>query len=371
MAVKPKTMRQIAAWHRALSLATFAMVLLWCVTGVPLIFHDKLDIALGALPTVRSVGPALPLDRMLEAAHTHWPYGQVQTLQRFHERHDIWAVGMKDASDNWDLLAFREDTGMFVQSVDRRDAFTSTLLVLHRELCSGPTGKWLVFAFGLVWLGSLLTGMVLYGPHMRRLSFGNVRLGPGHINASDWHKLLGAITLVWNVVLAGTGMLLDLGTMISHQRISSVQAHREALDQAVTPTVTPLTLDAARVRAEAALPGYDASIIYVPGSKVAGDHHAVFLMSPSHVGPVRPRLPVVVDRYTGAATQVALPWWASSVDLMAAIHFGRGTLVYQVVWSLFALATVGLGITGLTVFALRYKSRRVTHVVRDEGLVRC
>src|SRR6478752_10719681 len=83
--------------HRWTSLVCTIFILLLCLTGLPLIFHDEIDdligdgIAMPALPTDTST---LPLDRIVEAARQRYPNDFVQFFVWDHDRPGLVKLAM-------------------------------------------------------------------------------------------------------------------------------------------------------------------------------------------------------------------------------------------------------------------------------------
>ncbi|MBF48898.1 MAG: peptidase, partial [Alcanivorax sp.] len=65
--MQKSTIRAWSAVHKWTSLICTAFMLMLCLTGLPLIFHDEIDAALddGAWQPANPDGPLLSLDRML------------------------------------------------------------------------------------------------------------------------------------------------------------------------------------------------------------------------------------------------------------------------------------------------------------------
>ena len=63
----------------------------------------------------------------------------------------------------------------------------------------------------LLLVGSIVSGVVLYGPFMRKLSFGVVRKDRSRrLTWLDLHNLLGIVTVAWLLVVGATGAINTL-----------------------------------------------------------------------------------------------------------------------------------------------------------------
>ena len=76
-------------------------------------------------------------------------------------------------------LKFDTRTGALLGEGDRPDRrlgrFLEIALGLHRDLFSGLGGELLLCAMAMSFVAALVSGLVVYGPFMRRLPFGTVR----------------------------------------------------------------------------------------------------------------------------------------------------------------------------------------------------
>ena len=80
--------------------------------------------------------------------------------------------------------------------------------IFHRDMLLGLPGELFLGVMGLLFVASLVSGVVLYAPFMRRLAFGAVRrAGAPRIKWLDLHNLIGAVTLVWLAAVGVTGVI--------------------------------------------------------------------------------------------------------------------------------------------------------------------
>jgi uncharacterized iron-regulated membrane protein len=82
---------------------------------------------------------------------------------------------------------------------------------------AGQPGKLFLGAMGFLFLVAIISGVVLYWPFTRRLSFGTLRDKSRRIAWFDWHNLLGAITIAWALVVGATGVINTLAEVMLSQ----------------------------------------------------------------------------------------------------------------------------------------------------------
>ena len=79
----------------------------------------------------------------------------------------------------------------------------------------GLPGKLLLGAMGLLSIAAIVSGVVLYGPFMRKLPYGTVRRErPRRIRWLDWHNLIGVTSLSWAFVVGATGAIDTLDDLL-------------------------------------------------------------------------------------------------------------------------------------------------------------
>src|SRR3546814_12183884 len=76
---------------------------------------------------------------------------------------------------------------------------------------AGLPGQLFMALMGLLFVIAIVSGVVLYGPFMTKLSFGTVRKHRStRLKWLDLHNLLGAVPLVWATVVGVTGVINEL-----------------------------------------------------------------------------------------------------------------------------------------------------------------
>lgn len=353
------------AWiHRWSSLVCTAFLLMLCLTGLPLIFHDEIDYlteerpAFG-MPGVGSSGTAeglLPLDDMLRRALANRP-GEVPLYMAFDNDQPSMTIttGPRPDSPATDMTiqSFDRSTGELIGAEAESDGgVMHFLLQLHTDMFLGLPGMLFLGAMGLLFVVALVSGVVLYAPFMRKLDFGTLRTSrSARIRWLDYHNLLGIVALAWMTVVGLTGVINALATPIEDLWQSSELADmtreyagREPLDPSRYGS-----LDVAMARARAALPGNNPQFIAFPSGTFSSQHHyAVFFQGDT---PLTERLltPALIDAETGAFTDARpMPWYYQALSLSRPLHFGDyGGLPLKILWAaltLFTIVVLGSGL---------------------------
>ncbi|MBC2667813.1 PepSY-associated TM helix domain-containing protein [Novosphingobium piscinae] len=354
----------IRAWewtHRWTSLVCTAFLLLLCLTGLPLIFHDELD-ALGPRPELSGVPSARGgrlLDAIIAAAlgdyRTDRGSRGVPLFVGFSsDTPEITVtVGPHPAAAPAEmrLYSYNRATGQALGEV-RGDGLMAVLLKLHTDLLLGLPGMLFLGVMGILFLIALISGVVLYVPFMRRLPFGTLRQGrSSRIARLDEHNLLGIVILGWTLVIGATGALnafADPLTAAWRQReLSSMVA---GAGQA--PRLDPVrygSVDRALAAAEAARGGLLPQFIGFPGGAwSSGRHYAIFFQGDT---PLTSHLltPALVDAVSGRLAALrTMPVSMQALMLSRPLHFGDyGGFGLKLVWALLDLATIRVLWSGL------------------------
>jgi uncharacterized iron-regulated membrane protein len=357
-----RSFRLWSAVHTWTSLVGTVFLLMLCLTGLPLIFHEELDQWLGyeaEAPALPAGTQPLPLDRIVAAAAAQRPGEVVQFVGLDRDEPDVVAVGLSRTlqtlpSDRF--LDMDRRTGAVLMEKKPGAGPVAFLLKLHTDLFLGLPGKLFLGLMGLCLVLAIVSGIVLYGPFMRKLDYGTVRRArSARIKWLDWHNLVGVSTLAWALVVGATGTIntwsdLVLGLWQRGQLAEMTAATRDL------PRPTALaSLDAAVATARAAAPGMRVQFIAFPGTPFSSTtHYAVFMAGET---PLTSRLfkPALVDAATGALTGIRdMPLSMQGFFLSQPLHFGNyGGLPLKLVWSLFDLATILVLGSGLYLWIAR------------------
>ncbi len=379
------TVKTFKAWylvHKWTSLICTAFLLMLCLTGLPLIFHHEIEHLLGETPepTALPVGtPFVPLDRLTTHALQQRPGEQVMFVSWDPEEPElVFVTTGPDAKANENLHFFTFDgrTGdILTQTAQNTLTFMHVMLQLHVDMFAGLPGKLFLGLMGLLFVIAIVTGIAVYGPLMRKLDFGTVRKQRStRIKWLDLHNMLGIVTVVWALVVGGTGVINTWADLIfkywQHDQLAAMTT-----PYAGQPAVgSPGSLDTAMATARAHAPGMTPGFVAFPGGNFSSPHHyAIFMRGDT---PLTARLfkPVLVDAQTGAFTDSRdLPWYATTLLLSQPLHFGDyGGMPLKVLWALFDLVTIIVLSSGLYLWLQRRRSnpieQRIGELEREAAL---
>jgi uncharacterized iron-regulated membrane protein len=366
------TSTAIRAWylvHKWTSLICTAFMLMLCVTGLPLIFHDEIDALLEGDADAAMTGPAssgegpglLSLDAMAERALAARP-GEVPLFMAFDNASPMLTVTTGPAPDapaeSMTIQLFDRSTGEPIGQVTGDEGVMGFILKLHTDMFLGLPGMLFLGVMGILFVAAIVSGVVLYAPFMRRLRFGTLRVSrSARLRQLDYHNLLGIVALAWVLVVGITGVINAFATPLIQlwQRGELMEMTAAYAGQEALPPSRYGSLDTAMAAARAARPGNNPQFIAFPGGAFSSKHHyAVFLQGAT---PLTERMltPALIDAETGVLTDVRpLPWYVTALQFSQPLHFGDyGGLPLKLVWTVLTLATIWILWTGILLWLRR------------------
>lgn len=354
----------VRAWgwvHKWSSLVCTTFLLMLCVTGLPLVFHDEIDSALktGTWQPANPDGPHLDLDQVLEIALQNRP-GEVPIFMSFDidrpvvnvtsgPRADVGGTEMHFAS--YDLTS-----GDLVPPASGDGGVMDFILQLHTDMFLGLPGMLFLGAMGALFVAAVVSGVVLYVPFMRKLDFGTVRRSQSaRLKWLDYHNLLGIVTVAWVLVVGLTGVINTLEDPIIDTWRTRELANLVAANEDVPATAERASLDAAVRAAIAAAPEMELQFVAFPGSGFStAAHYAVFLHGRT---PLTENIiaPVLIHAGNGEVAGLReMPFYTKALSLSRPLHFGDyGGLLLKLVWAVLDLVTIIILGSGLYLWLVR------------------
>lgn len=359
------TLRSWSFIHKWTSLICTISLLLLCITGLPLIFHEEIEHLSGEAeaPEMAADTPELSMDRMVDAAQAHIPDKVVRYMIWDADEHPhVTLVNMAKSmdappDDMW-LVALDSRTGAVLDEPNDK-GFMYLMLKLHTDMFAGLPGMLFLGFMGLLFTAAIISGIVLYKPFMRRLEFGEVRRDKPRLKWLDLHNLLGVVTISWALVVGLTGSLNTLATILIGVWQGDQMAEMIAPYRNAPPLEQHGSVQTALDTARQAVPGMEIRFVAFPGTLFSSPHHyTVFMRGDT---PVTSRLlrPALVDAETGQLTDTReMPWYIKTLLLSQPLHFGDyGGLVLKIVWALLDIITIIVLSSGLYLWWKKRKQK--------------
>lgn len=365
--------------HKWTSIISTAFLLMLCITGLPLIFHDEIDTltespVAAAMEGEPSASSGFPLDIMLGKALEQRP-GEVPLFMAFANDSPMLTIttGPTPQAADGDLTIqlFNRTTGEPMGAIDESGVM-DFILQLHTDMFAGLPGMLFLGIMGLLFFVAIVSGTVLYTPFMRKLDFGTVRANRSkRVKWLDYHNMLGIVTLAWASVVGLTGVIntLDQPIIQSWQMGELAEMTATYAGQEPLPPARYGSLDKAMAMARQAQPGNNPQFIAFPGGSFSSGHHyAVFFQGAT---PLTQTLltPALIDAETSMLTDIRpLPLQVQALQISRPLHFGDyGGLPLKILWALLDIMTIIVLGSGLYLWLGRRRSsteNRISEIER-------
>jgi len=352
-----KSLRRWGAVHKWTSLICTLFMLLLCITGLPLIFHDEIDDLLKSEASARDLPPdtpQAPLRKLVDAVRRQNPGEYVIFCSWSDERPNTVSVALSKTPvprpGEFRRLVIDSRTAAVIGETGQDKSAMDVVLTLHKDMFVGLPGELFLGFIGLVFVLSIVSGTVLYGRFMRKLDFGTVReRQSARIRWLDLHNLIGVVTIAWAIVVGLTGTMNTLAVPLFDLWRAQVLPPLLAAYQG-KPAFAGGSPGAAVQAVREAMPHVIVTSLTFPTTGRFGSpkHFVVWSKGDS---PLTARLftPFLVDAETGHLTRAPeLPWYLRTLQVSRPLHFGDyGGLPLKILWALLDLVTIVVLVTGL------------------------
>jgi uncharacterized iron-regulated membrane protein len=349
--------------HKWTSLICTAFLLMLCITGLPLIFHEEIEHLVGVVeaPPMPENTPNISLDKVAEAARKQRPQDVIRFMFWEQDEHPnvtlvSMAKTMDTSPDDSNIVLIDTRTAKVLDAPPPDRGFMYVMLKLHVDMFAGMPGMLFLGFMGLLFVAAIVSGIVLYHPFMRRLDFGTIRREKQvRLKWLDVHNLLGVATLVWALVVGLTGTINTLSQIVIFVWQSDQMAEMIAPYKGLPPPTQLGSLQDSIETAKQAVPDMHVSFVAFPGSMFSSPHHYTVFMKGNT--PVTSRLlrPALIDAQTAKLTDTReMPWYVKTLLLSQPLHFGDyGGLPLKILWTLLDLVTIVVLVSGLYLWIKR------------------
>jgi uncharacterized iron-regulated membrane protein len=326
-----------------------------CVTGLPLIFHDEIDELFEheiAAPAMPAETPRASLDRVIAAAQARFP-GQHVLLAQLKQDAPLVTVLVSPTPipvpGRFHRVTVDARTAAVLGEEPPQQSVMDVVLRIHKDMFVGLPGELFLGVMGLVFALSIVSGVVVYWPFMRRLDFGAIRKQSPRIKWLDAHNLLGIVTVIWTLAVGLTGTINTLAVpLFDLWRAQSLPVLLKPYEG--KPVAKATSVDAAVKRVRAQFPERLVTSVTLPtAGRFGSPQHLVVWSKGTTPFTARMLEPVLV----GAEDPTQLiaprvPWYLVTLQVSRPLHFGDyGGWPLKIIWALFdviAIIVLGSGI---------------------------
>lgn len=360
--------------HKWSSLICTAFLLVICITGLPLVFSEEIGDLLNTDPPYASLPADTPnanLDEIIATSRQLYP-GEIVVSAFMDDDEPKVVVTM---APSWEAftanrkvahrIKFDSRTAQVIRQwkplTQESPTFLGLMLTLHRDMFAGLPGELFLGAMGILFVVAIVSGLVVYGPFMRKLDFATVRADRSpRLKWLDLHNMIGVVTLAWALVVGITGVINELSKpMFMLWQNTDVRAMLEPFKGQTTPAVAEMSsVQKALETAQAAVPDMHVTSVVFPGAQFGSPFHYLFWTKGKEPLTARLFSPVLVDARSGKLQAVVgMPWYLRALQVSRPLHFGDyGGMPLKIVWALLDLVTIMVLGSGLYLWLSRRKS---------------
>ncbi len=250
-------LRKIYLIHKYTGLCAGIFIFILVVSGSILVFHDDLDQwQLKRYSQVENTRP-VSVDmgyRTVSAQYVDWDV----RLIRFSERRDEALVFQLRKPEERLLAVVHPSNGALIKVIPQSQTLVYWVLKLHYTLLAGLVGEMLVLLSGLLFIISLLTGLIVYRKVLLKTLLFRVRFSFKTSNAfySSLHRYVG----VWSLLL---NLLMGLSGVVISYEIVSAGLKKQEIPQIALPEIN-ISIDGVLKDIQLNVPDFKAEYIRFP-----------------------------------------------------------------------------------------------------------
>ncbi|MDQ8193479.1 PepSY-associated TM helix domain-containing protein [Coraliomargarita sp. SDUM461004] len=370
--MSPKWTKRLLSLHRWTGLITGINILILSITGAYLVVAEDIDAWREAIPQNESIEES-PLTALNVESYTnslniayrtlleHYPEARLQRVRMAQQdsiQHEFGLLQTDElGTEHFERYYVEASSGQLIDDTHMHDhSFTHWVLELHANLFLGIFGILFLAIIGSLFLISCISGLLVYFPYTFKLELGRVRWEKRWpIILGDWHKLLGLSSLVFNILIALSGVALTIGFLLSQMWVLQTLQERTSQQSLEIPLSQTRSLTKPGNIYQAFSKEFEhASIetLYYPGGP-QGENHYLILANAS--GLFTEFIPLVITSPIHSPqelSQLQLPLWIQAVAISAPIHFGNfGGWPIKILYVLLGLSSGLLSCSGALLYA--------------------
>jgi uncharacterized iron-regulated membrane protein len=345
----------ILSIHATAGLVSGFFILLMSLSGATLVFHEDVD-QLQA-PAIESFSnSAYSVDKSYVALQQDYPraqisncvlpYGLTRTI-----RFTIYDPSYKGGKAALNIFQNPQTTGI-VKASGSDTRFISWLSKFHNSFHLSKTGEWLLGFFALIFLLSLITGLILFRKNIiavllfRKTVFRNNNL----------HQIIGVYALVFNLMIAITGFWMQ--RYVFKKEFYAADNYTPVLK---TSPALPFNFDSAYTAVKKHYPDFTTHVIYFAQSNAGKTAIYGSRSSNAYIHSKKMADAIFLDSAGGIANTRFINEISDDdrYDIInSQLHMGRfGGAGIKIIYFVFGLSGALLSITGFLLWLRRRKRK--------------
>jgi uncharacterized iron-regulated membrane protein len=340
--------------HRIAGLLSGLFILLMSLSGALLVFHEELDSLEYPKVVAENNNELISVDSCYRSFQKEYPHAQISNCHIPESDSKPLIFSVYDSSfmnGTKSMQVFiHPQTGAILKTRGSADGLMSWVDKLHGSLHLDKKGEWLLGFFAIVFLISIITGIIMY-----RRSIGAVLLFRKKVfRKNNLHQLIGVYALLFNLMIGITGFWM--------QRYVFKKDFYQTYDYTSVLKTSPAlfySIDSAFERVKEKYPAFTGYVIYFAQNKKGKTAVYGSQSTNSFIHSKKYADAIFLDSTGGIASTRFIneidP--ADRYDIISSqIHYGKyGGWPVKIIYCLFGLTGGVLSVTG---FLLWYKRRK-------------
>jgi len=341
--------------HSVAGLVSGIFILLMSLSGAVLVFHQDLDQLQN--PVIENVSDSYSVDKSYIALQQQYPKAQISNCVLPEGVINTIGFTIYDSSyknGQVALKVFQHPQTTSILKISGGDTgLTNWLSKFHNSFHLGKTGEWLLGFFALIFLVSILTGIILF----RKSILSVLLFRKTVIRKNNLHQIIGVYALFFNLMIAVTGFWMQ--RYVFKKEFYAADNYTPVLK---ISRALPFKFDSAFSEIKKQYPDFTAHVIYfaqsnngktaIYGSRASNAYihskkmaDVIFLDSTGHIAKKRFINEISADdRYDIINSQ---------------LHMGRfGGTGIKIIYFVFGLSGGLLSITGFLLWNRRRKDKK-------------
>ena len=152
--------------HSIAGLLSGLFILIMSVSGALLVFHEEIDTLQYPRVVAEINKPVISIDSCYQSFQKEYPHAQVSNCHIAENLSTPFIFSAYDSSFKNGMkpmqVFMHPQTGAVLQARGSTDSFMSWIDGLHGSLHLGKKGEWLLGFFAIIFLLSIITGIIMY-----------------------------------------------------------------------------------------------------------------------------------------------------------------------------------------------------------------
>ena len=339
--------------HSTAGLVSGLFILLMSLSGTALVFHDEMD-AVQLPPIISNKNAMATVDICYNTIKKQYPLAQISNCVLPENNSKPFSFSIYDSSykNGTDALKvfMHPQTAEVLKAKRSSDNFVSWLSKFHNSFHLGKTGEWLLGFFALVFLLSIITGLILFTKNI----LGVLLFRKSVYRKNNLHQLIGVYALLFNLMIAITGFWMQ--RYVFKKEFYTADNYTPVLK--ISPALS-FKFDSAYKEVQKKYPDFSSSVIYFAQSSKSNTAVYGSRSSNAYIHSKKFADVIFLDS-VGSITKTRFVNEISADDrydiINSQLHMGRfGGVGIKIIYFVFGLTGALLSITG---FLLWFKKRK-------------